>query len=408
MSLNQLQLRFWQKFVGMRLLSPSEITFLSNIISAVQYLSKVKSNSLQYVNFLQNFVYYCSLIFLIRGHFTMRVLKYALSALILVGSMVSAAVAETWHMPTPYPITSFHTMNIQQFATDVEKATGGKLKIEVHSAGSLFKHADIKNAVRSGQVPIGEFLLSRLANENSLFEVDSLPFLATDYFQAAQLWRASKPYVKELLAREGLVVLFSVPWPPQALYTSKPVETVDDLRGVKLRAYNKAQEHLAQLAGAVPTQVEVPDIPQAFATGRVQAMITSPSTGANTRAWEFVSHYYNTQAWLPKNIVVVSKKILSRLDRDTRLEVLKAADAAEQRGWSMSMEETEAKVAVLRNNGLQVADPSPALAEGLQQIGEVMAKEWLERSGRRGEALLSRYRNAERAEGAESAELAER
>ncbi len=328
----------------------------------------------------------------------MKLLKYVLPALIVAGSMASAAVAETWHMPTPYPITSFHTVNIQQFAADVEKATGGKLKIEVHSAGSLFKHADIKNAVRSGQVPVGEFLLSRLANENSLFEVDSLPFLATDYYQSAQLWRASKPYVQELLASEGLVVLFSVPWPPQALYTSKPVETVDDLRGVKLRAYNKAQEQLAQLAGAVPTQVEVPDIPQAFATGRVQAMITSPSTGANTRAWEFASHYYNTQAWLPKNVVVVSKKVLSRLDKDTRLEVLKAADVAEQRGWEMSMAETEAKVAVLKNNGLKVADPSPALAAGLQRIGEVMASEWLERSGKRGKALLSRYRNGERAE----------
>ena len=327
-----------------------------------------------------------------------KILAYLLSALFLTCSVAFSAGAETWHMPTPYPVASFHTVNIEQFAADVEKATGGKLEIKVHSAGSLFKHEDIKNAVRSGQVPIGEFLLSRLANENPLFEVDSLPFLATDYQQAAQLWWASKPYVEELLGREDLVPLFSVPWPPQALYTNKPVETIDDLRGVKLRAYNKAQEHLAQLAGAIPTQVEVPDIPQAFATGRVQAMITSPSTGANARAWEFVSHYYNTQAWLPKNVVVVSRKALARLDEDTRLAVLVASDAAQQRGWWMSMAETEQQVGVLKENGLHVADPSPALAEGLQKIGEIMASEWLEKTGARGKALMSRFRNAERAE----------
>ena len=249
-----------------------------------------------------------------------------------------------------------------------------------------------------GRYPSASFLLSRLSNENSLFEVDSLPFLATNYGETARLWKASRPNVEEILGREGLAVLFSVPWPPQGLYTSKPVETVDDLRGMKLRAYNKTQEQLASLAGAVPTQVEVPDIPQAFATGRVEAMITSPSTGANTKAWEFVSYYYNTQAWLPKNIVVVNKRALDGLDDDVRKAVLKAAADAEERGWAMSMAETEAKIEVLKSNGLQVADPSPALADGLHKLGEVIADQWLERTGPAGKALRSRYRNYVKAE----------
>ena len=304
-----------------------------------------------------------------------------------------AALAETWQMPTPYPVNSFHTKNIQRFAQDIETATGGSLRIEVHPAGALFRHADIKNAVRSGQVQIGEFLLSRLANEHPMFEVDSLPFVATDYAAAARLWISSRPYVQELLARQGLVVLFAVPWPPQALFTRKPLESVADLKGVRLRAYNRTQEQFARLAGAIPTQVEVPDIPQAFATGRVEAMITSPSTGANARAWEFVSHYYDTRAWLPKNVVVVSKRALDGLDAPIRDAVIAAAAAAEQRGWAMSRAETDAQVAILRDSGLTIVEPDQDLVRQLHDIGDTLMAEWLAQTGVNGQALLARFRS---------------
>ena len=182
----------------------------------------------------------------------------------------SPALAQTkWDMPTPYPDANFHTQNIAKFADDAKRATNGGLEIKIHSNGSLFKHPEIKNAVRGGQVPIGEFLLSRLANENAVFEVDSVPFLATSYDDAKRLWAASRSATEKLLDKEGLMVLFSVPWPPQGLYAKSQVNAIDDLKGVKFRAYNTATEKLAKLAGAVPTQIEVPDIPQAFSTGQI-------------------------------------------------------------------------------------------------------------------------------------------
>lgn len=302
-----------------------------------------------------------------------------------------SATAVTWDMPTPYGEKNFHTVNIKQFAEDVKVATGGTLEIKVHSGGSLFKHPEIKNAVRGGQVPIGEFLLSRLSNEDAVFQVDSVPFLATDYNAASKLWSASKPHIEELLAKQGLKVLFSVPWPPQGVYAKKQLNSVDDLKGVKFRAYNTATEQLAKLAGAVPTQVEVPDIPQAFATGRVDAMITSPSTGANTKAWDFVSHFHHTQAWLPKNIVVVNKKAFARLDAKTQEAVLKAAKTAEQRGWQASKAETDAKIKILRENGMQVHTPSAKLMKGLQDIGKTMTDEWANKAGPKGTAIVNAY-----------------
>lgn len=302
-----------------------------------------------------------------------------------------SALAETWDMPTPYPEAAFHTVNIQQFAEDVERATEGRLTINVHSAGSLFKHPEIKNAVRGGQVAIGEFLLSRLANQNPLFQIDAVPFLATNYEQADRLWDASRPRIEQLLAREGLMVLFSVPWPPQGLYARRPVTTVEDLRGLRFRAYNTSTERLAQLASAVPTQIEVPDIPQAFATGRVEAMITSPSTGANAKAWDFVEHFYHTQAWLPKNVVVVNERAFRQLDPVVQGTVRGAAAAAERRGWEMSRAETEAKLALLETNGMRVATPSPELANGLEAIGRVMVKEWMQQAGSEATPVLDAF-----------------
>ncbi|MES9873976.1 MAG: TRAP transporter substrate-binding protein [Candidatus Sedimenticola sp. 6PFRAG7] len=301
------------------------------------------------------------------------------------------ANAASWDMPTPYPDATFHTANISQFAEDVSDTTGGSLKIKVHSAGSLFKHPDISKAVRSRQVPAGEFFLSLLNNENPAFGADSLPFLATNYDDAKRLWDAQKPVIQKLLDKQGMMALFSVPWPPQGLYTKKEIKSVDDLKGLKFRTYNATLEKFANLAGAAPTQVEVPDIPQAFSTGRVEAMVTSPSTGANSKAWDFLSHYTDIQAWIPKNIVVVNKRAFRKLDKNTQNAVLEAAAKAETRGWQMSKDETAKKVAILKENGVIIVQPSAELMDGLRAIGSNMLDDWKADAGEAGSSILNTY-----------------
>lgn len=312
-------------------------------------------------------------------------------AAIAAASFATALQADTWDMPTPYPDATFHTVNIHEFAKDVAEVTGGELEIKVHSAGSLFKHPEISKAVRSGQVPAGEFFMGLLTNDNPAFGVDALPFLATSYEEAERLWAAQKDVVTALLDQQGLMPLYAVPWPPQGLYTTKEIASVDDLAGLKFRTYNATLEEFANLAGAAPTQVEVPDIPQAFSTGRVEAMITSPSTGANSKAWDFLTHYTDIQAWIPKNVVVVNKRSFRRLDDATQTAILEAAAAAETRGWEMSKAETDAKVAVLKENGITIVQPSDELMAGLREIGAQMLENWKEKSGDDGAALLQAY-----------------
>ncbi|MAS12483.1 MAG: C4-dicarboxylate ABC transporter substrate-binding protein [Nitratireductor sp.] len=318
--------------------------------------------------------------------------KFALAAAAL-GFATSASAQTKWDMPVPYGDTNFHTQNIVQFADDVKTATNGGLEITVHSNGSLFKHPDIKNSVRQGLAQIGEILGSRLSNEDPIYEVDSIPFLATSYDDAKKLYDASKDQLAAKLQEQGLQLLFSVPWPPQGIYTKKEISSVDDLKGLKMRAYNAATERLAQLAGALPTQVEVPDLPTAFATGRVEAMITSPSTGANSKVWDFLSHYSDAQAWLPRNMVFVNKAAFDALPEDQQAAVLEAAATAETRGWEASVKETMEKTQVLKDNGITVTAPSAELKEGLAAIGAEMSAEWAEKAGDEGKAVLDAYKN---------------
>ncbi len=306
--------------------------------------------------------------------------------------LATTAHAQTWDMPTPYSAREFHTKNVMEFAKDVAAATKGKLTIKVHPGASLIKHPEIPKAIRGGQVPIGEFLLSILANDNPIFGADSVPGLATDYAQAKKLWDASRAAVSKALAKQNMVVLYAVPWPPQGIYAKKELKSLADMKGLKFRTYNAATSRFAQLAGAVPTLVQVPEVPQAFQTGRVEAMVTSAATGVNIKAWDFVKFYHDTQAWLPKNIIAVNSRALRRLDKATRDAVIAMGKKAETRGWKMSQEVTAQTTSGLSKNGMTVVTPSADLKAGIKKIGDTMAGEWAKSAGAEGAAILKAYR----------------
>lgn len=323
----------------------------------------------------------------------MTIFVRAFAGLLLAGGIATAASAQTkWDMPTPYPDGNFHTKNIIAFAADVDKATNGSLKIVVHSAGSLIKHPEIKRAVRQGTAPIGEILESLASNEAPVYGLDSVPFLATGYDAARKLYAAQKPFLEKQLASEGLMLLYSVPWPPQGLYAKREIKSVADLKGLKFRTYNAMIGRIAALAGAIPTQIEVPDLPTAFATGRVDVMITSASTGVDTKAQDYLTHYIDTQAWLPRNIVFVNKSAFDKLSAAEKKAVMDAAKTAEERGWKMSIEEMTIKTNALKKAGIIVTPPSPELKAGLAKIGATITAEWEKSAGADGKAMLAAYR----------------
>ena len=318
--------------------------------------------------------------------------KCLISAAALVAFTVNAHAQTKWDMPTPYSDNEFHTINVRQFADDVKKATGGKLEIVVHSNGSLIKHPDMLRAVSTGQVNIVEFLLGQFGNEDPMFAADNIPFVATGYDNAFRFYQAQRPLLEKRLAARGVRLLYSVAWPGQGLYTRNPLKSVDDLKGIKLRTYSPQTARLAELLGASPTVIQVPEVPQAFATGTVHAMITSSATGTSTKVWEFVKNYYLTNAFHPKNVVVVNERAFQRLSDAEKKALLTAAAAAEKRGWELSRERERTANKMLADNGMTVHEPDAAMRAAFARIGDIMLAEWQKTAGADGEALIKAYR----------------
>ena len=311
----------------------------------------------------------------------------------LAGLAAQAHAAETWDMPVAYPDSNFHTQNSKAFAECVGSGTGGEIEIVVHSGGSLFKGNEIKRAVQTGQAPIGERLLSAHENENALFGFDSIPFLATSYEASDKLWEAARPTLEEVLDEQNLVLLYAVPWPPQGIYAKKELDSADDLAGVKFRSYNSATARMAELMGAVPVQIEEAELSQALATGVADSFISSGATGYDRKVWEQVDHWYEVNAWLPRNTVFVNKDTWEALDEAAQGAVRDCAAKAGEAGTAKSNELNNWYKEQLAANGMSVAAPGDQLRTDLEAIGETMTGEWLEAAGEQGKLIVNSYKS---------------
>jgi TRAP-type transport system periplasmic protein len=317
-------------------------------------------------------------------------LKIALiGAAFLLSSTVFAQTK--WDLPAGYPATNFHSVNMMQFASDVDKATGGKLKITVHAGASLFKMPEIKRAVQGGQAQAGEILLTAYQNDWLIYGADGLPFLADSYDEAQKLYRVQKALLDKKLGEQGMMLLYSVAWPPQGIYSKKPVNSAADLKGSKWRAYSPTTARIGELLGAQPVTVQAADLSQALATGVVEANMTSGATGVDSKLYEHLKYYYDVQAWLPKNAVIANRKAFDALDKPTQDALLKSASEAETRGWTESRKVNTETLATLKKNGMEVLPPSAQLKADLKKVGDTILKEWLDKAGPDGKALVDAF-----------------
>jgi TRAP-type C4-dicarboxylate transport system substrate-binding protein len=318
-------------------------------------------------------------------------LSIAVAALGLALALPAAAQTK-WDLPTAYPANNFHTENLAQFVADVDRGTGGKLKIQLHPNASLFKAPEIKRAVQGGQAQAGEILLVNFENEDPLYGLDGIPFLATSYGDAQKLYKASRKALDDKLGKQGMKLLYTVPWPPQGIYSKKTLSSVADMKGLKWRAYSPATSKIAELVGAQPMTVQAAEVSQALATGVIDSYMSSGATGYDSKTYEQVKNWYDTQAWLPKNAVIVNQKAFDALDKPTQAALLKAAADAETRGWKLSEDKNGWYLDQLRQKGMNIQKPSEQLTADLRKVGNYMLAEWQRKAGEDGRKIIEVYR----------------
>ena len=318
-------------------------------------------------------------------------LLLAVLAGLAIATSVDVLAQTKWVLSSAYSENNFHTQNLRQFVKDVNNMTKGKLVITMHSDASLHQALAIKTAVEANQAQLGEILLASYASEDPVFEVESIPFLAMGFDGARKLYAAQKPLLEKKLATQGMLLLYSVPWPPQGIYTDRELNTVADIKGLKWRSTSPATTRFIELMGAQPVTVQSVDLAQAMATGLVNAFISSASVGYETKAWVYVKRFYDTQAWFPKNALIMNKKAFDSLGKATQIALLNAAAKAEIRGWKISEEKMNFYVNELANKGMKIEKPSAQLTEGLNNVGKKMLVDWLNQSGPDGKVLIDSY-----------------
>ncbi|MCK0169035.1 TRAP transporter substrate-binding protein [Jannaschia sp. S6380] len=320
--------------------------------------------------------------------------KFTKTCLPLIGAALCAAPAlaqEKWDLPMAYAGSNFHSVTGAEFAQCITTGTGGEIEVTTHPSGSLFAGADIKRAVQTGQVPIGERLLSGHQNEDALFGWDSIPFLVSSFDEHDKLYEIVKPHLEELLAEQNLTLLYSAPWPPQGLYFDREINSVAEMEGIKFRSYNNATNRLAELTGMLPVQIEAAEISQAFATGVAESMVSSGATGYDRKVWESLSHFYSVDAWLPRNYMLINSDVWEGVSEGNKNVIEACAQMAEYAATWRAKEYTGFTLAGLRDGGMTVEPANDALMEELKAIGDTMTEEWLEAAGETGAEIVDSY-----------------
>ena len=320
-------------------------------------------------------------------------MKHSIIITTIFSSLISsAALAAQWNMPTPYGDENYTTQIAIDFAKEVSERTDGKFDIKVHPGGSLIKHPEIPNAIKTGTANIGEIFIGRMGDKHPIFKVDNIPFLATTYDEAEKLFSVSKVELEKQLLKENMLLLYTVAWPAQSLYAKKEIITLNDLKGSKMRAYSPTTSRLAELMGASPINVSFGEITEAFNGNVIDSMITSPSTGVSQKSWNYAGHYSDIRAWIPKNMVVVNRNAFNDLTENEQIALLGAATNAQAKGWEIVRKKAREDTRLLRRNGMNVSRPSLDLVEELRNIGHIMTKEWVKEAGSSGDAIVGLFR----------------
>ena len=296
------------------------------------------------------------------------------------------APALEWSMPVAAPPGGVAESSVRAFAAQVAADTGGGLTLAVTQAADA---ARVPGALGGGRAAAGAFPLAALEAAEPVLAMDRVPYLASNYVDAAKLWKVLRPAVERKLAARGLLLLYAVPGPPPAPLSLRPMLTLEAWRGMRLLADEPGLDALAPVVGL--QAVRAPGAREAFAGGNADAAFRAADAAAGDRAWEYAAHYLDARAWFPKTLVVAARSAFDGLAPAARDALRAAAAAAEQAAWQASERAADAGVQRLRDYGIKAVTPPVKLLIRLEAVGRELLFRWSESAGEEGAQIVERY-----------------
>ncbi len=315
-------------------------------------------------------------------------------ALLLSPAGGARAQVVTWGMANEYPATSIQGEADARFAREVAARSGGRIEIaHQYDASSGFRSKEMVDAIGRGDLRIGNTYMGALGGLDPVFLLPSLPFLATTPEQGQALAAVARPAYERALARYNQILLFQSPWPAAGIWANRPVDSVEALRGLRVRTADANGVIAFRAAGAVPVAVSFADALPQLRSGQLDAVLSSGDGGAGERLMETLRHFTAIEYAVTMSMVTINADAWRALDPARQQAVREAAEETEARQWEVMKTRVAANYARMRAAGVTLTtELSSDYRRALRAAGQVAVDDWLRQMGPAGARILDAYR----------------
>jgi TRAP-type C4-dicarboxylate transport system substrate-binding protein len=292
----------------------------------------------------------------------------------------SAFAAMQLNLADVLPDGNFMVQNARKYAEAVDKATSGEVVINLRPGGSLgFKGPEQMRAVRDGLVPMADILTSQQIGDEAMFGTEGIPFLVASQAELRSLHKFLRPEFEKLAAKFNQKILYMVPSPAQYMFLKVKVATADGLKGVKIRGADKNTVDICNAVGMAGVIIPFGELIPALASGRVDGVATSATTGVDAKFWEFLKYVYPTNHTWSCNMVNINLDVWKRIPVAQQKAMEDLATKMEPDFWEVSAQADRDSIKKLTENGMELVPvPAPMMADIRKSAGSLQ-QEYLQR-----------------------------
>ena len=306
---------------------------------------------------------------------------------------VTPVLAKTnWNANSVWPPKNLHSVGLTDFAEKVKKATNGELEMVVHTGGALgFKGPDLLKAVRDGLVPVSDMLISGVAGDEKIFQIVTLPFLVRDFDELRLLIEIAYPYFDKSAQKWGQKILYIAPWPGAGLWTKNKITTLEEMKGLKTRTYDKNGALVMEAVGATPFALPFSEVYTSLQTGLIDSVMTSSPTAVDGKFWEVLKYYEQLFITAATDMVTVNLKAFQKLPKAQQDALVKIGKEMEETMWANVKKWDKEQEAISNKNGIETVKPSTKVIGELEKITEKIRAEWLKSAPADGKKIYDEF-----------------